>query len=394
MKVKCKHCKHEIEFDESKFKPGEVITVECPWCADDVEVTIPSNEEVPKKPKVKVTRKEGLKKVEKSEVVEPEVSQPYLPQSSISMDDKVENEIIQPAKPTRKRSTKITGKSTPKLAPSDVDKADRSMLKFEKPEPEFQEISATPPQIPKPQRKTATNRKTAPQRTPNNTHGYTGGSQTRTNKDIPTNKDGILGCIILLVLIALVVIASIWLFRSCSDSDGDAETVVDSVAVEVVPYVEDEPEVVLQDYYSEMVDTVACDSMMVEESIIPADTIVSVGGEQMEEAESSQASCMMGFHSGKNSFVGDMIHTDGRRFPFTLEFDYFPEDNKISDVVYVNTTSSTKLKLETTEFTHSMVRFEGKDGGKKFILQFSNTQPYSGDAWWGDFHQNIELNLK
>ncbi|MDE6423196.1 MAG: hypothetical protein K2K95_07230, partial [Muribaculaceae bacterium] len=223
---------------------------------------------------------------------------------------------------------------------------------------------------------------------------YTGGSQTRTNKDIPTNKDGILGCIILLVLIALVVIASIWLFRSCSDSDGDAETVVDSVAVEVVPYVEDDPEVVLQDYYPEMVDTIPYESIAAEETVSAEASITTSDGGEMEEAESTQASCMMGFHSGQNSFVGDMIHTDGRRFPFTLEFDYSPENNKISDVVYVNTTSSTKLKLETTEFSHSMVRFEGKDGGKKFILQFSDTRPYSGDAWWGDFHQNIELNLK
>ena len=76
MKVKCKHCKHEIEFDESKFKPGEVITVECPWCADDVEVTIPSNEEVPKDSKVKMTRKKASKEVEKSEVVASQTSLP------------------------------------------------------------------------------------------------------------------------------------------------------------------------------------------------------------------------------------------------------------------------------------------------------------------------------
>ena len=75
MKVKCK-CKHEIEFDESKFKPGEVITVECPWCADDVEVTIPSNEEVPKDSKVKMTRKKASKEVEKSEVVASQTSLP------------------------------------------------------------------------------------------------------------------------------------------------------------------------------------------------------------------------------------------------------------------------------------------------------------------------------
>lgn len=114
-----------------------------------------------------------------------------------------------------------------------------------------------------------------------------------------------------------------------------------------------------------------------------------------DNSYSSDTSYAMGFHKGRNYLDGEMIHTDGRRFPFKVSFDFDPYGTpEITNVVYDNSNYDTKINLTATEFYGSFVRLEGNGGNKQFILQFSGDNPYSGDAWWGDFHQEVELSLR
>lgn len=117
-------------------------------------------------------------------------------------------------------------------------------------------------------------------------------------------------------------------------------------------------------------------------------------GPQPEEISAPQPN-RMGFHSGTNSFNADMIHTDGRRFPFDLSLNYNPGgDPQITDAVYYNPSAGTKVKLKVDVHKDNFIRLSGTTGGKAFILEFRGSNPYTGDAWWGDFHQDIEMSLK
>ncbi len=49
MKVECSYCHSKIEFDDKEYSPGEVVTVECRRCGEEMTVTIPTHEDVTSK---------------------------------------------------------------------------------------------------------------------------------------------------------------------------------------------------------------------------------------------------------------------------------------------------------------------------------------------------------
>lgn len=113
-----------------------------------------------------------------------------------------------------------------------------------------------------------------------------------------------------------------------------------------------------------------------------------------EKVVSSQPNSL-GFRPGKNSFKADMIHTDERRFPFDLSLNYNPNGNpEITNAVYYNPSAGAKVELKVDVYNDGFMRLSGTSGGKAFILEFSGSNPYTGDAWWGDLHMDVEMSLK
>lgn len=154
----------------------------------------------------------------------------------------------------------------------------------------------------------------------------------------------------------VLLIAGVWLSLTSIGSTFDSEYDLGSESVE---YVEDPDEVV---------------------SVSEETEVVSVDD--------------MGFTDGVNEFDGNMIHTDGRKFPFTLSFRYNSYDASITDAKYKNLGSGTVLNLTCDEFDGSSIKLSAMDGGKEFIIEFIEGDGiYVGDAWWGDFHQDVELTL-
>lgn len=98
-----------------------------------------------------------------------------------------------------------------------------------------------------------------------------------------------------------------------------------------------------------------------------------------------------GFSNGMNFFDGNMISKQGKRFPFKLQFVYDTSTGEISNAVYRNVNYGTTIKLTGYENSDGDIVLEGKDGRKPFIIQFTGNGSYTGDAWSGDFHQDIEL---
>lgn len=98
-----------------------------------------------------------------------------------------------------------------------------------------------------------------------------------------------------------------------------------------------------------------------------------------------------GFSNGMNYFDGNMISKQGKKFPFKLQFVCDTSTGEISNAVYRNVNYGTTIKLTGYENSDGDIVLEGKDGRKPFIIQFSGNGTYTGDAWSGDFHQDIEL---
>lgn len=98
-----------------------------------------------------------------------------------------------------------------------------------------------------------------------------------------------------------------------------------------------------------------------------------------------------GFSNGINFLEGNMISKKGQRFPFTLQFSYDTLTGEISNVIYRNVNYNVTIKLTGHEDSYGNIVMEGKDGRKPFIIQFTGNGSYTGDAWSGDFHQDIEL---
>ncbi len=98
-----------------------------------------------------------------------------------------------------------------------------------------------------------------------------------------------------------------------------------------------------------------------------------------------------GFSNGINFLEGNMISKKGQRFPFTLQFSYDTSTGEISNVIYRNVNYNVTIKLTGHEDSYGNIVMEGKDGRKPFIIQFTGNGSYTGDAWSGDFHQDIEL---
>ena len=184
-----------------------------------------------------------------------------------------------------------------------------------------------------------------------------------------TNNSGC-GYFLLIIIGILIVVGIIWAFRSCGNSGNTVEVYnVDTTIMEEEPAEEvvEVPE-----------ETVIIDSVI--------DTTLYVEEESMVYG--------MGFHAGKNSFRGKMIHTNGDRYPFSLSFFIIPSTGEIEDILYKNLNYGTTLRLQCQYYHESGVKFFGNDGDKEFTLSFSGENPYTGDAWWGDLHQDIELTLE
>ena len=108
------------------------------------------------------------------------------------------------------------------------------------------------------------------------------------------------------------------------------------------------------------------------------------------EAEEVIDTVPMGFSIGENHLNGHMISTNGKKFPFILDFYYDVETNSLKNIRYKNKVSGTTLTL-TAILDGEKAQMWGMDGEKEFILEFVGNYPYSGDAWWGKMHQKVEL---
>lgn len=105
----------------------------------------------------------------------------------------------------------------------------------------------------------------------------------------------------------------------------------------------------------------------------------------------SETDSEFGFTDGMNYFDGNMISAKGTRFPIKVSFYYDASTRKYSNVVYKNVKYGTTLNLIGYENTDGGITLQGGDGGKQFVMQFSGNGTYTGDAWWGDTHQDLEL---
>ncbi|MDE6072730.1 MAG: hypothetical protein K2G53_09310 [Muribaculaceae bacterium] len=376
MKIKCTYCGGTLIIDENNYEPGETISVECRRCGESNEILIPGAE-------ISVDSEKNDSEKNKEEVI--------TSVSSNSIKENKEEEDVKNIEAENKEKKTAEEKVTEvkKEENSDQNKAKNRKAKAESPAGEKTPACEKKRRSVKEKEDSGETSSTASEATPKPKVKRKSPAKKPTIQppvnNIPNNGSKNQGCssggCLVFILILGVTLSCIWGLRKCGGSGSDAACDTD-LAVEAVELEVEEPEL-----YA-VVDTAYVDSAMFDSSVTEEVPTAE------EEDTSGSASYKMGFHSGKNSFDGDMIHTDGRRFPFTLEFYYYPGENRIDNITYVNSSSGTRVKMETMEFTSSFVKFEGRDGGKPFILQFSDTHPYSGDAWWGNFHQDIELNYR
>ena len=189
-----------------------------------------------------------------------------------------------------------------------------------------------------------------------------------------------LGCGCIIGVVIAIGALGFWLFRSCSsDNDSKEDKSSDYVAADTLARVE---EYIPEEDYIVQPDTV-----------VVHDTVYAEAPDELESQSERQAEYTMGFHRFRNNLEGEMIHTDGRKFPFKLSFFINPANHSISNITYVNVTSGTKLTLRCAEVSDEEIVFAGEDGGKDFVIRFSGDNPYEGGAWWGDFYQDVKLRL-
>lgn len=121
------------------------------------------------------------------------------------------------------------------------------------------------------------------------------------------------------------------------------------------------------------------------------DTSEIISNDYTESQIIAETDTEFGFSNGMNYFDGNMISKQGKRYPFKLQFTYDTSTGEISNAVYHNVNYGTTIKLTGYENSDGDIVLEGKDGRKPFIIQFTGNGSYTGDAWSGDFHQDIEL---
>lgn len=136
------------------------------------------------------------------------------------------------------------------------------------------------------------------------------------------------------------------------------------------------------------------DSGAGEPDVSAVETPASAPKEVPKEAPKPASSSSMGFHDGVNKMMGYMIHSDTEKWPFTVQFNYNASSDRISNVVYVNLTSKTKVNMSVSSYDGYTLDLTGHDGRKSFRLLFSGSNPYYGDSWWGDHHESMELSLQ
>ena len=86
-----------------------------------------------------------------------------------------------------------------------------------------------------------------------------------------------------------------------------------------------------------------------------------------------------------------MLHSPTEKWPFTLQLRYDSANDVIKDVVYVNLTSKTKLNLRVVDYQGYSIKLRGYDGQKDFTISFEAGDPYTGESWWGNHRESIEL---
>lgn len=121
------------------------------------------------------------------------------------------------------------------------------------------------------------------------------------------------------------------------------------------------------------------------------DTSEIISNDYSESQIIAETDSEFGFSNGINFLEGNMISKKGQRFPFTLQFSYDTSTGEISNVIYRNVNYNVTIKLTGHEDSYGNIVMEGKDGRKPFIIQFTGNGSYTGDAWSGNFHQDIEL---
>ena len=130
---------------------------------------------------------------------------------------------------------------------------------------------------------------------------------------------------------------------------------------------------------------------VMEDAYDGSDTSEILSNDYSESQIIHETDSEFGFSNGINFLEGNMISKKGQRFPFTLQFSYDTSTGEISNVIYRNVNYNVTIKLTGREDSYGNIVMEGKDGRKPFIIQFTGNGSYTGDAWSGDFHQDIEL---
>lgn len=238
MKVNCTYCHSKIEFDEKEYAPGDVVTVECRRCGEEMSVTIPPRDddaasEKAEENKVAVRRVAEEPNSETEEMVQ---DKPVVP--------KPEGSAAIPPKPRKPR--KAAGKKETETSLS-VSNAEATKPKTPKPE-------ATNPDVPIPE--ASRPKKPRASRKPKE---KTGNVPPVISKSAKPQSNGNGGCANWMILLVLAILAGlcVWLFRSCGGnkqaSEADTIGVVEEAPAEVE--VIEEAEDIVED--TAVADTVA-----------------------------------------------------------------------------------------------------------------------------------------
>lgn len=359
MRIECKHCLSCLEIDENIYEPGEIVSVECRRCGGTTEIIIPGR---PNKKEENIAEQEKTEISEKSSQSNPEPESPLFiiestPEDEVqvpqAMDDvtcfhdsrtaHIQHQIVDEIESILVPNPETREKDEPPIVPPK-----RKSTKRKK---EFGEINVSAPTLPPDPPKSGKN----------------------------PEEGGCLKTLGSIVVLIGMVVWMIWDLRSCGN-DNKAEE-IDSPVSEIT-YAQ---EVAVESVYTMPQPETVYIVQEIKDSMEGADT----------EIHFEEGHTFMGCHVGINNFNAEMINSDGRRFPFELSFEYNPDDYPgISKVIYYNPSAPVRARLYVEEIGDDFIRFAGEVGKKELIIQFSGSDPYTGDSWWGDLHQEIEMRHK
>lgn len=337
-----KSCKHEFEVREEEYTPGATIEVECPSCWKIIEVTIPGTPKAPK-----ATKKSNPKSKTIQEV--PPTLNNITAETSTIDNNEAASDIPQDAEPPK----------------SEISKEVNS-------KPEASSSTKSPKQL-KSKPQSAINKRPTPK------------VNQAPNPPVPTSSstETVLGCGCMLLILLLISGVVWWFFFRGENEDLTTEE-VPIESVEEAP-VEEYVDYNRDQYYQDLIDNAEASSMMEDE--VEEETPES-------EDETTPQLSPMGFSVGLNRLQGDMIDSDGNRYPFKIHFTYDPQgETPYKDAIYTNIRVGTTIKMKVDDYNDSYISFLGYDNGKTFRLNINGSNPYQGDSFWGDSHHDVELQL-